>query len=202
MKKIAVFCIPAHGHTNPLLPIVTGLVSRGNQVRFYSFEEFREKIEKTGAQLISCDRFLDELSAREEAGLKAVSTTEMTIQDIHITMNMTGFLQEEFETFKPDVVYSDSVCFWGKLSAWKYNVPLVVSTSTFAFNQISSSYMKQSPREIAGLLTGFPRVMPRILSSIHRKSSSLTARAFPIIICLPAPRSFRINSRRKIQGNH
>ena len=158
MKKIAVFCIPAHGHTNPLLPIVTGLVSRGNQVRFYSFEEFREKIEKTGAQFISCDRFLDELSAREEAGLKAVSTTEMTIQDIHITMNMTGFLQEEFETFKPDVVYSDSVCFWGKLSAWKYNVPLVVSTSTFAFNQISSSYMKQSPREIAGLLTGLPRV--------------------------------------------
>ena len=158
MKKIAVFCIPAHGHTNPLLPVVTGLVSRGDQVRFYSFEEFREKIEKTGAQFISCDRFLDELSAKEEPGLKAVSATEMTIQDIRITMNMTGFLQEEFATFKPDVVFSDSVCFWGKLSAWKYDVPLVVSISTFAFNQMSSSYMKQSPREIVGLLTGLPRV--------------------------------------------
>ena len=158
MKKIAVFCIPAHGHTNPLLPVVTELVSRGDQVRFYSFEEFREKIGKTGAQFISCDRFLDELSAKEEAGLKAVSTTEMTIQDIRITMNMTGFLQEEFGMFRPDVVFSDSVCFWGKLSAWKYDVPLVVSTSTFAFNRMSSGYMKQSPREIVGLLTGLPRV--------------------------------------------
>lgn len=158
MKKIAVFCIPAHGHTNPLLPVVTELVNRGNQVRFYSFEEFGEKIRKTGAQFISCDRFLSELSAKEEAGLKAVSSTEMTIQDIRITMNMTGFLQEEFESFRPDVVYSDSVCFWGKLSAWKYDVPLVVSTSTFAFNRLSSTYMKQSPGEIAGLITGLPRV--------------------------------------------
>lgn len=158
MKKIAVFCIPAHGHTNPLLPVVTELVNRGDQVRFYSFEEFREKIEKTGAEFISCDRFLDELSAGEAAGLKAVSSTEMTIQDIRITINMTDFLQEEFGTFKPDVVFSDSVCFWGKLNAWKYKVPLVISTSTFAFNKMSSGYMKQSPREIVGLITGMPRV--------------------------------------------
>ncbi|MBQ6365087.1 MAG: glycosyl transferase [Oscillospiraceae bacterium] len=158
MKKIAVFCIPAHGHTNPLLPVVTELVHRGDQVRFYSFEEFREKIEKTGAEFISCDRFLDELSAGEAAGLKAVSSTEMTIQDIRITINMTDFLQEEFGTFKPDVVFSDSVCFWGKLNAWKYKVPLVISTSTFAFNKMSSGYMKQSPREIVGLITGMPRV--------------------------------------------
>ena len=158
MKKIAVFCIPAHGHTNPMLPVVTELVSRGSQVRFYSFEEFREKIEKTGAQFISCDCFLDELSAKEEAGLKAVSATEMTVQDIRITMRMTDFLREEFETFMPDVVYSDSVCFWGKLSAWKYDVPLVVSTSTFAFNRMSSSYMKQSPRELIGLIKGLPRM--------------------------------------------
>ena len=158
MKKIAVFCIPAHGHTNPLLPVVTELVHRGDQVRFYSFEEFREKIEKTGAEFISCDRFLDELSAGEAAGLKAVSSTEMTIQDVRITINMTDFLQEEFGTFKPDVVFSDSVCFWGKLNAWKYKVPLVISTSTFAFNKMSSGYMKQSPREIVGLITGMPRV--------------------------------------------
>ncbi len=158
MKKIAVFCIPAHGHTNPLLPVVTELVHRGDQVRFYSFEEFREKIEKTGTEFISCDRFLDELSAGEAAGLKAVSSTEMTIQDIRITINMTDFLQEEFGTFKPDVVFSDSVCFWGKLNAWKYKVPLVISTSTFAFNKMSSGYMKQSPREIVGLITGMPRV--------------------------------------------
>ena len=158
MKKIAVFCIPAHGHTNPLLPVIAELVRRGDQVRFYSFDEFREKIEATGAEYIACDRFLPELTAQEEQGLKNVSTTEMSITDIRITIAMTDFLDSEYKSFQPDVVYTDSACFWGKLSAEKYGVPTVVSTSTFAFNQMSAQYMKQSPQEIAGLMLGLPRI--------------------------------------------
>lgn len=165
MKRIAAFCIPAHGHTNPMLPVVAELVRRGNEVRFYSFEEFREKIEKTGAAFVSCDAFLPALSTREEERLKKVSSTEMTIQDIRITLAMDDFLRAEFERFRPDVVFTDSVCFWGKLNAWKYEVPMVVSTSTFAFNQMSSQYMKNSPAEVAGLILGLPRVQ-RALNSL------------------------------------
>ena len=158
MKKVAVFCIPAHGHTNPMLPVVRELAGRGDEVRFYSFSEFQEKIERTGAAFVCCDKYLPELSAKEEENLKKVSTTEMTIQDIRITASMDEFLYGEFTSFKPDVVYTDSVCFWGKLNAWKYDVPMVVSTSTFAFNQMSSTYMKSTPGEMAGLIFGLPRV--------------------------------------------
>ena len=158
MKKIAFFCIPAHGHTNPMLPVAAELVRRGNIVRFYSFNEFEEKIKSTGADFISCDSFLPELTAQEETGLKNVSTTEMTIQDIRITRNMDDFLNKEFASFRPDVVYTDSVCFWGKLSAWKHQIPMVVSTSTFAFNQMSSQYMKNSPKELADMILGLPRI--------------------------------------------
>lgn len=158
MKKIAFFCIPAHGHTNPMLPVAAELVRHRNAVRFYSFDEFGEKIKAAGAEFISCDSFLPELTKREEAGIKKVSTTEMTIQDIRTTICMNDFLEQEFQTFQPDVVYTDSVCFWGKLNAWKHHVPMVVSTSTFAFNQMSSQYMKNSPRETAGLIFGLPRI--------------------------------------------
>jgi len=158
MKKVAFFCIPAHGHTNPMLPVAAELVKRGNTVRFYSFNEFEEKINATGAEFISCDAFLPKLTKREEAGLKNVSTTEMTIQDIRITLSMDSFLDEEFKTFRPDVVYTDSVCFWGKLNAWKHHVPMVVSTSTFAFNQLSSQYMKNTPKELADMIFGLPRI--------------------------------------------
>lgn len=158
MKKIAFFCIPAHGHTNPMLPVAAELVRRGNVVRFYSFNEFEKKIKDAGAEFISCDPFLPELTEQEEAGLKNVSTTEMTIQDIRITLSMNDFLEQEFKSFQPDVVYTDSVCFWGKLNAWKHNVPMVVSTSTFAFNQMSSCYMKNSPKELADMIFGLPRI--------------------------------------------
>ncbi len=158
MKKIAFFSIPAHGHTNPMLPVAKELVQRGNTVRFYSFGEFEEKIRAVGAVFINCDSFLPELNRKEEAGLKNVSTTEMTIQDIRITLGMDEFLNQEFASFQPDVVYTDSVCFWGKLSAWKHHVPMVVSTSTFAFNRMSSQYMKHSPKEMADIIFGLPRI--------------------------------------------
>lgn len=158
MKRIAFFCIPAHGHTNPMLPVAAELVKRGNRVRFYSFGEFEAKIKATGAEFIPCDSFLPELTAWEASELRNVSATEMTIQDIRITLGMNDFLEEEFRTFCPDVVYTDSVCFWGKLNAWKHHVPMVVSTSTFAFNQLSSTYMKNSPKELAGLILGLPKV--------------------------------------------
>ena len=164
MKRVAVFCIPAHGHTNPMLPVAAALVRRGNRVRFYSFGIFEPKIRAAGAEFVPCDRFLPTLTEREEAGLKRVSTTEMTIQDLRITREMDAFLAEEFASFRPDVVFSDSVCFWGKLNAWKHRVPLVVSTSTFAFNQFSSEYMKHSPAEMADMILGLPRIAKELKS--------------------------------------
>lgn len=162
MKRIAFFCIPAHGHTNPMIPVAAELVRRGNKVRFYSFDEFKEKIELSGAEFVSCSSLMPALSEAEEQGLKKVSITEMSMQDIRLTECFNDFLAEEFADFMPDVVYSDSACFWGKLNAWKFDVPLVVSTSTFAFNQMSSQYMKHSPAEIADLLFGLPKISKRL----------------------------------------
>ena len=164
MKKIAFFSIPAHGHTNPMLPVAAELVKRGNVVRFYSFDEFEAKIKSTGADFVSCSAFLPDLSERQKAALKKVSTTEMMIQDIRLTLLLDGFLADEFKTFQPDVVFADSVCFWGKLNAWKHNVPLVVSTSTFAFNKMSSRYMKHSLRELADMIFGLPKIAKALKS--------------------------------------
>ena len=36
--KIAWFCIPAHGHTNPTLGLVKALTEAGHQVWYFSFE--------------------------------------------------------------------------------------------------------------------------------------------------------------------
>ena len=141
-----------------MLPVAAELVSRGNTVRFYSFNEFKSKIEASGTEFISCDSYLPKLTKREETELKNVSVTEMTIQGIRTTLAMDMFLHNEFLSFKPDVVYTDSVCFWGKLNAWKHGVPMVVSTSTFAFNQMSSQYMKNSPKELADMIFGLPKI--------------------------------------------
>ncbi|MDE6882490.1 MAG: hypothetical protein K2P48_05160 [Lachnospiraceae bacterium] len=114
MKRVAFFCIPAHGHTNPMLPVAAELVRRGNAVRFYSFDVFEKKIKAAGAEFISCDVFLPKLSGQEEAGLKSVSATEMTVQDIRITLSMNDFLDKEFRSFQPYAEsFSDHYAFVG-----------------------------------------------------------------------------------------
>lgn len=167
MKNIMFFCIPAHGHHNPTFPVVQELVKRGNTVRYYSFEEFREKIEDTGAKFIPCDSFLPELSVQQEEAIKNISTTEMTIVDLQTTARMDSFLKEQVEEFRPDVIVSDSVCFWGKLTARKYRIPLVVSTTTFAFNRQSSQYMKSSFAELKDLIAGSGRVKAELKKLEH-----------------------------------
>lgn len=44
MSKIAFFCIPAHGHTNPTLGVVRELINRGNEVWYYSYDVMKEKL--------------------------------------------------------------------------------------------------------------------------------------------------------------
>ena len=42
MSKIVFFNMPAHGHTNPTIEVVKELVSRGHEVVYYSFSEFKD----------------------------------------------------------------------------------------------------------------------------------------------------------------
>ena len=156
--RVMWFCIPAHGHTNPTLAVVRELVRRGHEVRYYSFEEFREKIEATGACFVACDAFLSPLDRASEKRLRRVSTTEMSVRSFEITAAMDGMLTKEIAEFRPALIVSDSACFWGKLTAIKHGLPMVCSTTTFAFNRESARYMQTSLREAADILLGLPRV--------------------------------------------
>ena len=49
MSKLLFVTPPAHGHLNPVLPVMQELVQRGEQVLCLNNEEFRPQIEATGA---------------------------------------------------------------------------------------------------------------------------------------------------------
>ena len=156
--KIAWFCIPAHGHINPTLGLVEVLTDAGHQVFYFSFEDFREKIEKAGATFIPCDGYDFEMEAKENAdrvGKDKVFATELLVSSTLALDEMTSRMIGEI---KPDVIVSDSVAFWGKLAAMKHGVPYVSSTTTFAFNKYSAKYMQESAWDIARMLVAMPRI--------------------------------------------
>ncbi len=161
MSKIVFFSIPAHGHTNPTIAVVDGLVKRGHEVWYYSFYEFQEKIENAGAKFIPCDNYLPELTpdVEKKVGKDFASLIEMTAD---MTMSLDEKVCRELKEFQPHCIVSDSICIWGKLFAIKLDIPYVCSTTTFAMNKHTARLMKQSLKEIFRMLMGIPRINKKI----------------------------------------
>lgn len=160
--KIAWFCIPAHGHTNPTLAVIKELTSAGHQVFYFSFEIFRDKIEQAGAVFIGCDGYDFEMEDKDNAdrvGKDKVFATELLVSS---TLALDEMTTEKINEIRPDIIVSDSVAFWGKLVAMKHGIPYVSSTTTFAFNRYSAKYMKETPWDIAKMLFALPRINKQI----------------------------------------
>ncbi|UEL47889.1 glucosyltransferase [Terrisporobacter glycolicus] len=161
MSKVVFFSIPAHGHTNPTIEVVRGLTSRGHEVWYYSFQEFREKIEGAGANYISCDDYLPNLRPEDEkkVGKDFSAMIEMIVDT---TVALDEKVCKELKEINPDCIVSDSLCCWGKLFANKLGITYICSTTTFAFNQYTAPMMKQSFKEIMYMLLGMRKVNKKL----------------------------------------
>lgn len=155
--NIMFFNIAAHGHTNPTIEVTRELVKRGHQVHYYSFLPFQQKIEETGAVFISIDTYLPPLPKELEhkVGRDFSYLIEMNVDT---TIALDNYIKKEVESFQPDCLISDSVCFWGKLFSKKYHIPMICSTTTLAFNQYTSKMMKQGLKEIWLMFKGMPKI--------------------------------------------
>ena len=165
MSRIAFFNIPAYGHTNPTLEVVRELVKRGHEVHYYSFREFRDRIENTGAACICCDEYMPPAPADidKKVGRDLASLISMTV---HVTLAMEERILKEFGEWKPDCIVSDSICIWGKLYAKRLGIPYVCSTTTFAFNRYTAKLMKQKPGEIFRMMAGMSEINARNCGSM------------------------------------
>lgn len=171
--KIAFFCIPAHGHTNPTLGVVRELIARGNEVRYYSYEAMRQKIESTGAHFISCDALNPQTGMSEEDGERIgkdlAFSTELIVK---MTLALDDTVVEEMKAYAPDVIVGDSMAFWAKLIAGKLGIPFVSSTTTFAFNKESAKVMKPSGADAVKMLLSIPK--------INRSIEPLRKKGYPV----------------------
>lgn len=163
MSKIVFFCIPAHGHTNPTLGVVSELVSRGHEVWYYSYNIMREKIESTGATFIPCDDYDMEqrLSIKDSArvGKDLAFSTKILVDT---TLALDDKVCKEMTDLKPDCIVADSMALWGKAVALKLGIPFVSSTTTFAFNQHSARIMKQGIGDLIKMLFSAPKTSKQV----------------------------------------
>lgn len=113
----------------------------------------REKIEATGATFVSCDEYDQEqrLDAKDavRVGKDLAFSTQILVDT---TLALDDTVCEHMRELNPDCIVADSMAVWGKAVALKLGIPFVSSTTTFAFNQYSAKIMKQSLRQMFGMI--------------------------------------------------
>ncbi len=173
MLKIAFFCIPAFGHTNPTLEVVKELIRRGHEVRYYSYDMMKEKIESTGATFISCDKNDIQMNLKPEDSARVGKDLAFSMEVlVNTTLALDDTVLNDMKTWRPDCIVADSMATWGKLTALKLGIPFVSSTTTFAFNEHSAKVMNHGLGQLF-------KILPAMLKA-NKSVKKLRDKGYPV----------------------
>ena len=108
MSKAIFLNFPTHGCINSLLATASELVDRGQRIIYYCTEEFRNKIEQTGAEFRPYNGVINKFKIENDDLSKALKlNVEMTVDKLDHNLQT---IREE----NPDYIVHDSLCTWGK----------------------------------------------------------------------------------------
>ncbi|MCK5032300.1 MAG: hypothetical protein KAS18_01670 [Calditrichia bacterium] len=134
MNKAIFLNFPTHGCINSLLATATELVDRGEKIIYYCTEEFRNKIEQTGAEFRPYEGIINEFKIENFDLYKALKLSlEMTVDKLDHNLDI---IRKE----NPDYIIHDSLCTWGKHMASILKIPAVNLMHSFPVTKSSISF--------------------------------------------------------------
>lgn len=141
----------SEGHINPTIGVVQELISRGEEVVYFSIEAFRERIEKTGAEVRTFDgqKFIQAFISGGRNYL-----TERINGLLHTADIIIPSVLEQIEGEQFDYIIHDSMFGCGRLLSQILKLPAINSCTSFAQNEQSFERMlehlsKKTPTEDA-----------------------------------------------------
>jgi MGT family glycosyltransferase len=174
MSKIIFLSPPAHGHLNPILPVIQELIQRGEQVICYNNEEFRPQIEQTGAifrtyptNMLTATAISKVLA---EGNLAKPHLLMLQAAEIMTPFTLNALMQEQC-----DLVIFDSLAIWGKIASKSLNLRAAATISHFVFDLPS---MNLSLREYLTMLGQYLPQVPNLLKA-RRRLTRRYGKAYP-----------------------
>ncbi|QIZ34617.1 macrolide family glycosyltransferase [Saccharopolyspora sp. ASAGF58] len=128
---IAFMSIPAHGHVNPGLGLVTGLVERGHRVTYATTDDFAAQVEEAGATPVRYTSTLPGPSAAtQEWPEEEVPALTMFLDE---TMAAVPQLERAYAADRPDLIVYDIAAFPALVLAEKWQVPCIQLSPTHVY---------------------------------------------------------------------
>lgn len=133
MAKILFFNIPAYGHVNPTLPVVSELVQRGHQLIYYNSDTFEQALKGTAAEFRS---YPNSSTSEAELAKRVSNLVTVSVLMLEESLRLLPFSLNQIEQEKPDLVIFDSFALWGMQATRLKSVPSVASFSTFVLEGV------------------------------------------------------------------
>src|SRR5687767_14027498 len=106
MAKILFFNIPAYGHVNPTLPVVTELARRGQRVIYYDADTFEQAVKASGAEFRA---YPDSSAFEAELAGRIHNLVSVSVLMLEQSLRLLPFSLDEIEREKPDLVMFDAL---------------------------------------------------------------------------------------------
>jgi MGT family glycosyltransferase len=176
MTRIVLTGMPAAGHVNPSLPIVHELVGRDIEVTYYSTEQFRGAIERTGAEFHPYPA--GTITAHDIAeATSAGSPVRVVARCLASTEILVPFLQAELRRDPPDAVAFDSNAIWGHLTAKSLHLPTISLMTTMLLG--TDGFRSQTAGELFQFVRAAVRDIPAVLAARQRVVRRFGKELFP-----------------------
>jgi MGT family glycosyltransferase len=142
-RHLAFVSLPAHGHVNPTLPVVTELVRRGWRVSYATAAEFAPQVEKAGAALVPTAGRLSRGPGPGRLDVSAIAGFLERIAD-DARASLPG-LSEHFRSDPPRAVCYDAMSLTGRVLASTTGAADIALMPSFASNEQSSPFARSGP---------------------------------------------------------
>jgi MGT family glycosyltransferase len=131
MAKIVYIGLPAHGHTNPTLPVVHELIQRGHEVLYYNAASFQAKVAPTGVDFRAYPEPMPTERQISEALHELIDASRMLAV---LSEHLTPFMLQEMAREKPDLILYDTTAMWGYIAARTHHIPHICSITHFVLD--------------------------------------------------------------------
>lgn len=193
MAHVLLINAGSEGHLNPTLGVVQELVRRGEEVVYFTAEQYRHRVEPTGAKVITYDvgKFLEAFLAGGRSPWARVGGLLRTA-DIVIPSVLEQTKGERF-----DYVIHDSMFGCGRLLAQILDLPAINSCTSFAIQQhrFDSLQDHQSCQFPAEVNERAQQEFQRLVTDVQAKYSVSVGSAYEVF-CNPAPLTIVYTSTR------
>lgn len=134
MKKHFLFIsVPASGHVNPTLALVSELIDRGHSISYAVGPDQADVVRATGADVVELPTRMPDINPGAKLDQESIRMmTEFFLDDVRQSMPI---LLERFAADPPDAVCFDMITLTGRMLGDKLGIPAIALTPSFASNE-------------------------------------------------------------------